>query len=189
MLYVPPQIITTTVTTTLTKTTPAITNFSGKLSPSPTAGTKEGNVTQTAKVKEVKDTEEKTGTSWIWVIVIIVVLVVIGIGFTIWFCISKKQQKNRKKQAEEYIGNVKQRSSEDKYVLELFDKMDEYDAFMYKKVLFKLYLPELKKKGLATVGKFEDWRDKNGFSKKEDENPKRFNWRIEEEIECREEKG
>jgi len=57
-------------------------------------------------------------------------------------------------------------SPKEQYVLGVFDKMSRQDTVTYKRVLFELYLPELIEKDIATIGNFEEWREKVKEKKK-----------------------
>uniref|UniRef100_A0A1I8B2A5 Uncharacterized protein n=1 Tax=Meloidogyne hapla TaxID=6305 RepID=A0A1I8B2A5_MELHA len=186
-LYVGPPTTTTVTTTTTTTTTPAI------IPSSSTTGIHQGST----KVQEVKGLEKKSGSGIVIIVIVCVVLVVVlGIGFLIYFITKKEENQPETKQSETKAGPVQSSrvgedemqkqfwsklgneeqirtknlpSLEEQFVTEIFDRMEGDDGLNCRDALFELYLPELKEKGFATVGTFNEWGMKNGMNKRDDE--------------------
>nr|CAD2176903.1 unnamed protein product [Meloidogyne enterolobii] len=196
LLFVPDQTSTTvTTTTTTTETTPATNKQSS------TAEINEGDTTPTAKVQEVKDTEKGSNVGIVIIVIIVVLVFGIGGGFLVWFYVFKKEPKQPEEEAEEdkkepiekfwkhHKDNPEDMPSpKEQYVLGVFDKMSRQDTVTYKRVLFELYLPELIEKDIATIGNFEEWREKNGFVLTDLERDDEFCEKIDKAIKDRKEK-
>ncbi|CAK5071346.1 unnamed protein product [Meloidogyne enterolobii] len=178
-------------TTTSTTTTPKL----GTTSPSKnkTASTPRSQQGNTTNVQT-----EEGSNAWIWIFVIFVVIAVICLG-VVGFHFFKEYKKIKDEDEKERIWwanvgdeaeiadqNMKRSvaevpSLEYDFVNDIYQRMRREDlgnAEMYKKMLFKLYLPLLEEKGFKTIGTFREWRKKNKLFHERGETLDEFNIKV-----------
>ncbi|CAK5030707.1 unnamed protein product [Meloidogyne enterolobii] len=169
-----------TTTTSTTTTTPKPTS-GPKPQPTVKATSTPPEQKTTQKVQEATATEGGS-KAWIWIFVIFVVIAVIGgaVGFYFYRKNQKIKEEDEKERAfwahfadKKWIAEenksrseAKLPSLEDVFVKDIFDRMkkeDEDNAAKNVRILFKGYLPDLKKDGFKIVGTYREWKKKSDW--------------------------